>query len=64
VEGVVPPGNGPSFTKLLDLNMLVLPGGKERTEEEYRELYAAAGFRLSRIVPTRRDVSVIEGVPA
>ncbi len=64
VEGVVPPGNGPSFTKMLDLNMLVIPGGKERTEEEYRELYAAAGFRLSRIVPTRRDVSVIEGVPA
>jgi hypothetical protein len=64
VEGVVPPGNGPSFTKLLDLNMLVIPGGKERTEAEYRELYAAAGFRLSRIVPTGSEVSVIEGVPA
>lgn len=64
VEGVVPPGNGPSFTKLLDLNMLLLPGGKERTEAEYRALYAAAGFRLTRIVPTRTEVSVLEGVPA
>jgi hypothetical protein len=64
VEGVVPPGNGPSFTKLLDLTMLVVPGGMERTEQEYRDLYARAGFRLGRIVPTRSEVSVIEGVPA
>jgi hypothetical protein len=64
VEGVVPPGNGPSFTKLLDLNMLVIPGGQERTEAEYRELFAKAGFRLTRIVPTRAEVSVIEGAPA
>lgn len=61
VEGVVPPGNGPSFTKLLDLNMLVIPGGKERAEAEYRELYEQAGFRLTRIVPTKSEVSVIEG---
>jgi hypothetical protein len=63
VEGVVPPGNGPSSTKLLDLTMLVVPGGMERTEAEYRELYAKAAFRLTRIVPTRSEVSVIEGVP-
>jgi hypothetical protein len=63
VEGVVPAGNGPSFTKLLDLTMLVLPGGRERTEAEYRELYARAGFRLARVVPTRGEVSVLEGVP-
>jgi hypothetical protein len=61
VEGVVPPGNGPSFTKLLDLTMLVIPGGKERTVDEYRQLFAAAGFRLTRIVPTSAEVSVIEG---
>lgn len=61
VEGVVPPGNDPSFTKLLDLNMLVIPGGKERTEAEYRALYDNAGFRLTRIVPTASEVSVIEG---
>jgi hypothetical protein len=64
VEGVIPPGNDPSFTKLLDLTMLVMPGGKERTEAEYRALYEQSGFRLTRIVPTRSEVSVIEGVPA
>ncbi|MBI3839361.1 MAG: methyltransferase [Planctomycetia bacterium] len=63
VESVIPPGNDPSFAKLLDLNMLVIPGGKERTETEYRELYLTAGFRLSGITPTWADVSVIEGRP-
>jgi len=64
IEGVVPAGNEPSFTKLLDLTMLAIPGGIERTEAEYRELFLQAGFRLSRIVPTKSEVSVIEGVPA
>jgi hypothetical protein len=63
VEMVIPPGNEPSFGKLLDLTMLVIPGGMERTEQQYHDLYARAGFRLARVVPTRRDVSVIEGVP-
>ncbi len=61
VEGIIPPGNDPSFTKLLDLTMLVVPGGKERTEDEYHELFRAGGFRLTRIVPTAAEVSVIEG---
>jgi hypothetical protein len=64
VESVIEPGNAPSFGKLLDLTMLVIPGGKERTEEEYRALFTAAGFRLARIVPTSAGVSVIEGVKA
>ena len=63
VEGVIQPGNEPSFTKLLDLTMLVIPGGKERTEAEYRDLLAGAGFQLDRIVPTPSEVSVIEAVP-
>jgi hypothetical protein len=63
IEGIIPPGNEPSFSKLLDLNMLVIPGGKERTESEYRALYEGAGFRLSSITPTKSDVSVIEGRP-
>jgi hypothetical protein len=63
VEGVVPPGNEPSVSKFFDLAMMVLPGGMERTAEEYRRRYEAAGFRLSRIVPTRTWVSVIEGEP-
>ena len=61
VEGVVPPGNEPSVSKFFDLAMMVLPGGMERTQEEYRQLLEAAGFRLTRIVPTRTWVSVMEG---
>ncbi|MBM4068586.1 MAG: methyltransferase [Planctomycetes bacterium] len=61
VESVVPPGNDPSFGKLLDLAMLVIPGGEERTAEEYRKLFHATGFELTRILPTTADVSVIEG---
>ncbi|HWS89113.1 MAG TPA: methyltransferase [Pyrinomonadaceae bacterium] len=44
-----------------DLNMLVLTGGRERTEGEYRTLLARAGLRLKRVVPTRALVSLIEG---
>jgi len=61
VEGVVPPGNEPSVSKFFDLAMMVLPGGMERTEEEYHHLFEAAGLQLTRIVPTRSWVSVIEG---
>ena len=63
IETVIPPGNEPCFAKLLDLTMLVAPGGQERTEQEYRDLLARAGFRLARIVPTATSDSVIEGIP-
>ena len=63
IETVIPAGNDPCFAKVLDLTMLAIPGGLERTEAEYRALFAAAGFRLGRIVPTKASVSVIEGVP-
>jgi ubiquinone/menaquinone biosynthesis C-methylase UbiE len=63
VETVIPPGNEPCFAKLLDLTMLVAPGGQERTEDEYRTLLGRAGFGLARIVPTATHDSVIEGVP-
>lgn len=61
-ESVIPPGNAPFFGKQLDLNMLVIPGGQERTAAEYQELFAAAGFRLTRIVPTNTELSVVEGM--
>jgi hypothetical protein len=64
IEQVIPPGNDPFIGKLLDMNMLVMcPGGKERTEAEYRQIFEAAGLRLKRIVPTSAFVSVVEGVP-
>ncbi|MEW6129995.1 MAG: methyltransferase [Acidobacteriota bacterium] len=63
VETVVPAGNDPHYSKLLDLEMLVSPGGVERAAEAYRELFAAAGFRLTRIVETPSPYSIIEGAP-
>lgn len=62
VEAVVPAGSEPHFSKFIDLNMLVMTGGRERTDGEFRTLYDAAGFRLTRIVPTESPFSVIEGV--
>jgi hypothetical protein len=63
-EQVITPGNNPSssFGKLIDLNMMVMTGGCERTEAEYRSLLAAAGFQLTRIVPTSLPINVIEAV--
>lgn len=63
IEMVIKPGNVKQPAKWLDLNMLVMPGGRERTEVEYREMYTKAGFRMERIVPTPTEVSVIEGKP-
>jgi hypothetical protein len=62
VEAVVPAGREPHFSKFIDLNMLVMTGGRERTEAEFRELFERAGFRLTRVVPTESPFSVIEGV--
>lgn len=62
VEMVVPDGNQPSPAKSLDMMMLLMEGGKERTPAEYEALYASAGLRLSRIVPTRSPYSIVEGV--
>jgi ubiquinone/menaquinone biosynthesis C-methylase UbiE len=62
VEMVVPENNEPHFSKLLDLEMLCSPGGVERTESEFRELLAAAGLRLTRVIPTKSPFSVIEAV--
>ena len=62
VECVVPEGDESSFSKLLDLNMLVMNGGRERTKAEFQELFDAAGLRLTRVIPTLSPLSVVEGV--
>ena len=64
VEAVIADGNQGDFGKLLDIEMLVSPGGKERTAAEYHELFSRAGLRLTRIVPTKSPYSVIEAVAA
>ena len=57
------PGNEPNYAKYLDVNMLVVTEGRERTGHEFTDLFRAAGFELTRIVPTGLDISIIEGKP-
>jgi hypothetical protein len=64
VDHVIQPGNDFAPGKFLDLQMLIFPGGLERTEKQFRELFAAAGWKLNRIIPTRVPESIVEGVPA
>lgn len=68
VEIVVParPGASPLDQMIAgtDLNMLVMTGGRERTEAQYRDLCAAAGLRIARILPTATAFSLLEAVPA
>jgi ubiquinone/menaquinone biosynthesis C-methylase UbiE len=64
VEIVLPPMNEPHIGPLIDLNMMVMTGGAERTEFEYGELLAKSGFRMERVAATRSPFSVIEAAPA
>ncbi len=63
VEAVIPPGNAFSIAKLLDLEVLLMGGGRERTKEEFENLLEQSGFRLSRVLPTKENISVLEGLP-
>jgi hypothetical protein len=63
VEMVMPAGGEPHPAKMLDVTMLILTGGMERTEQQYAELLDRAGFRLTGIIPTPSAVSIIEAVP-
>ena len=62
VDSVIAPGNEASWGKLLDLNMLVLTGGKERTAKEFADLFARADLELKKIHPTACDLSIVEAV--
>jgi len=62
IESVVPTGPEPDLGKFIDLEMLALPGGKERTKEEFGDLFDHCGFELKNIVPTKSPLSVVEAV--
>jgi hypothetical protein len=64
IEMVLPTGDTPHLGKILDIIMLAVPGGQERTEPEYRRLLDEAGYKLTRVVPTESAVSVVEAFPA
>ena len=63
VDAVIPPGNKPDRGKLLDIQMLVI-GGRERTKQEFAALFKQAGLKLTRVVPTKCPLSIVEGVRA
>ncbi|HJV60686.1 MAG TPA: methyltransferase [Albitalea sp.] len=63
LEQVLAESPGPHPSKTLDIVMLTLTGGRERTQEEYARLFGAAGFRLERVVPTAAPGSVLVGIP-
>src|SRR5262249_823734 len=60
VELLVPSEIRPDIVMLMDLNMLVMTGGKERTEEEFGRLLSQAGFRLVRVIPTKSPFFLLE----
>lgn len=64
VDRVIPgPNKGPAL-KVGDITMMVLTGGLERTESEFRDLLQSAGFRLNRIIPTKTQFSILEAMPS
>ena len=65
IESVIPEGNAPHPGKFMDINMMAMTGGRERTEKEFTALFAKAGLRLNRIVPTHSPMfSIVEVVKA
>lgn len=63
IEQVLPPGPEPHPAKVLDIVMLALTGGRERTRDECASLFEAGGFRLDRVIPTTGAISVLPEVP-
>ena len=59
-EIVIPPGDEAHYGKVLDLNIMVVFGGRARTEEEHRALIEAGGLRLLRVIPTAARLSLVE----
>jgi hypothetical protein len=62
VDHVVAPGNRFDWGKLLDINMMVMLGSRERTKDEFRLLLARAGLRLKRVIRTGTPLSILEGL--
>jgi len=61
VDSVIEAGNGPQWGKLLDINMLVLTGGRERTAAEFGALFDRAGLQVERVAPTQCPLGIVVG---
>jgi hypothetical protein len=64
MEGILSDDPGPDWVKTMDVLMLILPGGRQRTRSEHEMLLQAAGFRLERVIPTASEVSILEAMRA
>jgi hypothetical protein len=64
IDTVVQEGNGQDFAKLMDLNMLAMTGGRERTAKEFATLLKAGGFQLTKVIKTDSFFGIVEAVPA
>jgi hypothetical protein len=66
IDAVMRPGNEPDPNKIMDLSIMALTSGKERTEAEFKALFREAGLRVTRIIPTEAPstLSIVEGSPA
>jgi len=62
LESVIAAAGAPDFGKFLDIEMLLLPGGRERTADEFRSLFERSGFQMTKVVPTKSPLSVVEAV--
>jgi hypothetical protein len=63
IEQLVPDEPGPHWAKTLDVLMLAVTGGLQRTGQEYEALLAASGFRLERLIDTAGGIAIVEAVP-
>ena len=64
IEALVPDTPGPDWAKIVDLTMLALVSGKERTRSEYQKLLVGAGFQLDRVIDVGQSTAILEAVPA
>jgi SAM-dependent methyltransferase len=63
-ETIIPDGNEPHQIKMIDVVMLAVTGGLERTEAQYATLFASGGLRLDRVIPTSQPIVILEASPA
>ncbi len=64
IEYLVPENNEPHVSKLIDIEMLLIPGGRERTQSEFDALFSQSGLKLIDVVPTDSSICILEGIHA
>lgn len=64
IEMMMPAEPGPHWAKTLDIHMLALLGGRQRTRQEYQVLFEHAGFAFQRVIDTGANITILEAVPA